>query len=223
MLYSMMLNALRKVKPTIPVSQVLLFCIAFGGLPLDAPAAIGGTLEAKDYLEFERVADPQISPDGQTILYTRRWIDRREDRWRSEIWVRKTNSDAHHFLLRGSNPRWSPSGNRVLFQAPDKYGRNQLFVARYPIAGEATQITRIASAPFSATWSPDGKQIAFVSIVPRKINGPYLYPLPIQRVAGQKRHGSSAACTIVKTASASRSQVFLTFLLLTLMAVLPGS
>ena len=65
MLYSMMLNALRKVKPTIPVSQVLLFCIAFGGLPLDAPAAIGGTLEAKDYLEFERVADPQISPDGQ--------------------------------------------------------------------------------------------------------------------------------------------------------------
>ena len=168
MLYSMMLNALRKVKPTIPVSQVLLFCIAFGGLPLDAPAAIGGTLEAKDYLEFERVADPQISPDGQTILYTRRWIDRREDRWRSEIWVRKTNSDAHHFLLRGSNPRWSPSGNRVLFQAPDKYGRNQLFVARYPIAGEATQITRIASAPFSATWSPDGKQIAFVSIVPQK-------------------------------------------------------
>ena len=35
----------------------------------------------------------------------------------------------------------------MLFQAPDEYGRNQLFVARYPIAGEATQITRIASAP----------------------------------------------------------------------------
>ena len=222
MLYSMMLNALRKVKPTIPVSQVLLFCIAFGGIPLDAPAAIGGTQEAKDYLEIERVADPQISPDGQTILYTRRWIDRREDRWRSEIWVRKTNSDAHHFLLRGSNPRWSPSGNRVLFQAPDKYGRNQLFVARYPIAGEATQITRIASAPFSATWSLMESKSRCLHR-PQKDQWSYLYPLPIQRVAGQKRHGSSAACTIVKTASASRSQVFLTFLLLTLMAVLPGS
>jgi len=27
------------------------------------------------------VADPQVSPDGSQILYTRRWVDKIEDRW----------------------------------------------------------------------------------------------------------------------------------------------
>ena len=37
-------------------------------------------LGVADYLEFEQVNDPQMSPDGRQIVYTRRWVDQQEDR-----------------------------------------------------------------------------------------------------------------------------------------------
>ena len=42
-------------------------------------------LTLEDYLNFERVTDPQISADGERILYTRRWVDNVNDRWSSAI------------------------------------------------------------------------------------------------------------------------------------------
>ncbi|MFB3070264.1 MAG: hypothetical protein ACE1ZF_06210, partial [Gemmatimonadales bacterium] len=39
------------------------------------------------YLDWERVSDPQISPDGQQIVYTRRWVDKINDRNRSSLWI----------------------------------------------------------------------------------------------------------------------------------------
>jgi len=39
------------------------------------------------YLEWEQVADPQISPDGSQIVFTRRWVDKINDRWESSLWI----------------------------------------------------------------------------------------------------------------------------------------
>ena len=44
-------------------------------------------LSVKDYLEFEQVADPQISPDGSQVVYTRRWVDQKADRRVSVLWL----------------------------------------------------------------------------------------------------------------------------------------
>jgi len=46
-----------------------------------------GGLEVADYLDFERVQDPRISPDGAQIVYTRRWVDARADRVVSSLWI----------------------------------------------------------------------------------------------------------------------------------------
>ena len=45
------------------------------------------TLQLANYLDWETVADPQMSPDGRSILYTRRWINRTTDRWESSLWI----------------------------------------------------------------------------------------------------------------------------------------
>ena len=37
-------------------------------------------LQLADYLDYERVSDPQLSPDGDKIVYTRRWVDKIHDR-----------------------------------------------------------------------------------------------------------------------------------------------
>ena len=44
-------------------------------------------LSLEHYFEMEFVSDPQISPDGDRIVYTRQWIDRVNDRKKSAVWI----------------------------------------------------------------------------------------------------------------------------------------
>jgi dipeptidyl aminopeptidase/acylaminoacyl peptidase len=123
-------------------------------------------LTAADYLEFEEVRDPQVSPDGEQIVYTRRWVDARADAWNSSLWIMDADGSRHRFLIDGSNARWSPSGDRLLFIAPDEHGRPQVFVRWMDAEGAVSQVTRVDVRPTSPQWSPDGESIAFVAIVP---------------------------------------------------------
>ena len=45
---------------------------------LDKPRTDRLTLDM--FLDMETAADPQLSPDGTTIIYTRGWIDKMNDR-----------------------------------------------------------------------------------------------------------------------------------------------
>lgn len=128
---------------------------------LFAAAESSDVLTVADFLEFEQVSDPQISPDGSRILYTRRWIDRMEDRWRSDIWIMHDDGSRDRFLSRGSSPRWSPDGTRFVFLDDGEPAGTQIFV-RWLDAAEATQITRVDREPSTIRWSPDGTSIAFV-------------------------------------------------------------
>jgi dipeptidyl aminopeptidase/acylaminoacyl peptidase len=72
-------------------------------------------LELDLYLEWERVSDPQISPDGRQIVYSRRWVDKMKDRWTSSLWIMDADGGRNRFLTEGSSPRWSPDGTRLAF------------------------------------------------------------------------------------------------------------
>ena len=67
------------------------------------------------YLEWERVSDPRISPDGTQIIYTRQWVDKMHDRWESALWIMNADGTRNRFLTEGSSARWSPDGTRILF------------------------------------------------------------------------------------------------------------
>jgi len=125
-----------------------------------------GLLEVADYLEMEQVTDAQISPDGRQILYTRRWVDQKADRWASAVWIMDVDGSRHRSLIDGSNARWSPGGDRILFIAEGDNGKPQIFVRWMDDEGAISQVTRIDISPSSPMWSPDGRQIAFVAIVP---------------------------------------------------------
>ena len=123
-------------------------------------------LTAADLLRYETVADPQVSPDGRQIVYTRRWVNTREDRWETALWVMDADGSRQRLLTRGSSPRWSPDGTRILYLAEGDQGTNQVFVRWMDAEGAASQVTRMEQAPRDPRWTPDGRHIVFGSIVP---------------------------------------------------------
>lgn len=120
------------------------------------------------YLEMEDVSDPQISPDGRQIVYTRSWVDKVNDRRESAIWVMNADGGRNRYLVDGSSPRWSPDGSRVAYLAKGEPKGTQIFVRWMDAEGAVTQVTRVDETPSAIRWSPDGESIAFLMLVPQK-------------------------------------------------------
>ena len=125
-------------------------------------------LTTEHWLDWERVSDAQISPDGSRIVYTRQHVNKLEDKWDSELWILNADGSQHRFLVKGGAPRWSPDGKRLLYLAEGEPKGSQLFVRWVDADGPATQITHITETPRNAKWSPDGKSIAFSMFVPER-------------------------------------------------------
>ena len=133
--------------------------------PLAAQAPPVRKLTLEQYMDMESVSDPQISPDGSQIVYTRGWVDQVNDRRESSLWIMNVDGTKNRQLVDGSGARWSPDGTRILYAAQGEPRGAQIFVRWMDAEGATTQITRLPNGPSNATWSPDGRWIGFASRV----------------------------------------------------------
>jgi dipeptidyl aminopeptidase/acylaminoacyl peptidase len=117
----------------------------------------------EDFSGVRAVSDPQLSPDGQTVLYGVRTTD---------IGANKRTTHTFAIAATGGSPRgfpddktaaaearWSPDGSHVAFTAV-----GQLWIADAS-GGNAKQLTRLAGGASGPVWSPAGDRVAFVSSV----------------------------------------------------------
>lgn len=131
------------------------------------------------FLDWEYVVNPQISPDGSQIVYTRRWTDKVNDRFENELWIMNADGSRNRFLTKGGAPAWSPDGKRLAYIAPGQPGGAQIFVRWMDANDDGTQLTRLDRSPSNIAWSPDGKRVAFNMLVAAKPSmRPNLPPRP---------------------------------------------
>ncbi len=125
------------------------------------------TFTAERVFDLEYGDDPQISPNGETIVYVRRSMDRLSDRIRGDLWTLDVESGAHRPLVVGgasaTNPRWSPKGDRLLYTTTAD-GRPELRLL-FLDSGQSMALAQFTEAPRQAAWSPDGSTIAFAMFV----------------------------------------------------------
>src|SRR3954451_14337707 len=133
-----------------------------------SPVAAGRPMTLADLVAFQRVADPQVSPDGKSVVYQVGTVDLDANKTSTNLWVAAADGKSPPRRLTTStksdrHPRWSPDGKQILFEST-RSGDSQLWVIDVG-GGEARQLTTISTGASNGIWSPDGKKIAFVSAV----------------------------------------------------------
>src|SRR5258708_20993027 len=138
------------------------------------PSCVAQGLASSDLSRLRSVGSAELSPDGRRIAYTVTMRDR-PGRPYGQLWIMdiatqksvRVGSEEDS----GGGPLWSPDGKWFAFQG-HQGEKGGLFVARQ----DGSEVTFLASlngtnSPLPGTgrdftWSPDGKQLAFISSTP---------------------------------------------------------
>jgi len=129
----------------------------------------GRPMGIEDLLGVVRVADPQLSPDGRTVIYTRTTTEVKSGRRNTDIFsVPADGSSSPKLLIGGerseSTGRFAPDGKRIAFIA-NRDGAPQVYLAD----ASGGDVRKITDVPMGAqpplVFSPDGTKVAFVSDV----------------------------------------------------------
>lgn len=116
-----------------------------------------------DVFDLQYVSDPQISPNGDVVVYRRMGFDIMKDKAIGNLWMIKTNGSQHQKLtsreVSESIARWSPQGDRLAFVSSTDEG-SEIYMY-WVNTGKIANISQLPFSPSSLTWSPTGNQLAF--------------------------------------------------------------
>ena len=140
-----------------------------------APATTGGKhpFTFEDMMKMKRVGAPVPSPDGKWIVFDAVDVDLEANTKISHLWIvpaaggdaRRLNQTPNH----EERPRFSPDGKRLIWtsKATDP---TQIWMCNFTaesggLDGQPHQVTNISTGADGGIWSPDGKNVVFLSSV----------------------------------------------------------
>jgi len=115
-----------------------------------------------DLWELDRISGPQVSPDGNWVVFGISSLDKEANRRRSDLWMVAVDGSGLRPLTTHPasefNARWAPDGSSVFFLST-RSGASQVW--RIPVSGgEAQQVTDLPLSVGSMSLSPDGSKLA---------------------------------------------------------------
>jgi dipeptidyl aminopeptidase/acylaminoacyl peptidase len=121
-------------------------------------------LTAEDLYLIELVTDPQISPDGRSVIFGVLRVDRKTEKKYTNLWLVATDGQTppRQFTYGDQTDtlaRWSPDGQSIAFLSNRKDEKQmQLYII--PLGGgEARPVTQASGSFASYEWSPNGRSI----------------------------------------------------------------
>ena len=117
--------------------------------------------------ELTTVADPSMSPDGQSLVYVRSGVESRSLETRSRIFLMEVAKGTEIQFTGGagdSYPRFAPDGLTIAFLRQDASKKRQLWMISTG-GGEARQATSLPGGVLEYTWAPDSASLVAVSDV----------------------------------------------------------
>ena len=121
---------------------------------------------AERVFDMEYANDPQVSPDGKTIVYVRQSMDEMTDQDTGKLWILDIKSGTNRPLIadkNASSPHWSPDGKSLVFNS-DHEGKPELRRV-FIDSGMSFSLAQLHQGASGVVWSPNGKQLAFSMFV----------------------------------------------------------
>ena len=152
------------------------FTLASSLLAQSTPSPAAGAKRPftfEDMMKLKRVGGAVPSPDGKWVVFDAVDVDLEANTKISHLWIvpaaggeaRRLNQTPNH----EERPRFSPDGKRLIWtsKATDP---TQIWMCNFTpesggLDGQPQQVTNISTGADGAIWSPDGKNIVFVSSV----------------------------------------------------------
>jgi dipeptidyl aminopeptidase/acylaminoacyl peptidase len=153
----------------------VIFLLAVPAFAQPAPQNSSGKrpFTFEDMMKLKRLSEPVPSPDGKWVVFAAVDVDLEANTKISHLWIVPANGGEARRLNLTSNheerPRFSPDGKRLIWtsKATDP---TQIWMSNFTpesggLDGQPHQVTNISTGADGAIWSPDGKNIVFVSSV----------------------------------------------------------
>ena len=151
--------------------RILIFVLA---VSLYSSAQVKHPFTFEDMMQLKRIAEPAVSPDSKWAAFSAIDVDLEENTKKPHLWIVPIGGGESKRLTPATGVgedriRFSPDGKRVIFES-SRDGGSQIWVQDFDtvsgtLTGDPRKVTDISTEASGGTWSPDGKNILFVSSV----------------------------------------------------------
>lgn len=120
-----------------------------------------------DLAKVQRIADPQLSPDGKWVAYEAGVVDLAANKTVRHLWMVSVDGGESRQLTRGdgsdTRPRWSPDSKSLAFIST-RGGKSQVWILSMD-GGDPRQVTTLSTEADGVTWAAHGDTLLFTSQV----------------------------------------------------------
>ena len=149
----------------------LIFLIVLSSLTVPAFSDSKHPFTFEDMMSLKRISDPKVSPDGKWVIFSVLDVNLNSNTRTPHIWIAPAKGGQEREIISSQDAaraRWAPDGKRFAYISNKEHG-SQVWIADFDTAiGNVTgmhALTSIATEADGELWSPDGKNILFVSSV----------------------------------------------------------